>query len=400
MASQVVWDTEPVTITANQALAAEAAGTDKRGAEEDAEEFLRDILADGPVAQKEIKDAVEGNGLAWATVRRAKGRIGVKAERQSEGKTGAGGWCLVPPSYAPKPSYEGPNEAEGLQGAHQTARCSPLKHEHLAENEHLAEPAAKGIPIEDPQECMAPDPTEAPSPPVPDRTCRQCNGALDGTERPYSVNGSQVWLHPECRRFFGGRVTTNPAEELIKTIYGDSLKSPPDGGKVRLPDAQSKPWQAFGISRATWYRQGKPQCESQFSGKYYRRQKSQAESLDCSERTVQRLAFARRYGIPEIDSLAIQMDLLPPAMLEEIAKWEHEDQRRFTDRLATLAADLPKAFELTVYRDWSPFELAVWPVKNVELRRAARRAFDATLREIIADTKAELEKSSQGKQED
>jgi len=32
----------------------------------------------------------------------------------------------------------------------------------------------------------------------------------------------------------------------------DSLKTPPDGGKVR------RPWDALGMSRATWYRHGKP----------------------------------------------------------------------------------------------------------------------------------------------
>jgi putative DNA primase/helicase len=37
-----------------------------------------------------------------------------------------------------------------------------------------------------------------------DHGCRQCHDRLDGTERPYSVNGSQVWLHPECRKFFEG----------------------------------------------------------------------------------------------------------------------------------------------------------------------------------------------------
>ena len=35
-----------------------------------------------------------------------------------------------------------------------------------------------------------------------DHACRQCHGAVDGTEQPYPVNGSQVWLHPECHRFF------------------------------------------------------------------------------------------------------------------------------------------------------------------------------------------------------
>jgi hypothetical protein len=190
---------------------------------------------------------------------------------------------------------------------------------------------------------------------------------------------------------FWGLSMPNPAEELIKAFHGDSLKNPPDGGEVRLPDAQSKPWQAFGISRATWYRQGKPQCESEFSGKYYRRQKGRAKFENCSVRSIQRLTFARRYGIPEIDSLAIQQ-CLPPAMLEEIAKWEHDDQRRFTDRLFALAADLPKEFEpgRNFRRTFSPFELAVLPVKEFELRRAARSVFDATIREINADAMTEL----------
>jgi hypothetical protein len=31
-----------------------------------------------------------------------------------------------------------------------------------------------------------------------------------------------------------------------------NLKNPPDGGKLR-------PWEAVGMSRATWYRKGKPE---------------------------------------------------------------------------------------------------------------------------------------------
>jgi hypothetical protein len=37
-----------------------------------------------------------------------------------------------------------------------------------------------------------------------DRSCRQCAGALDGTEQQFLVDGVRVWLHPECRRFFAG----------------------------------------------------------------------------------------------------------------------------------------------------------------------------------------------------
>ena len=59
VASRIAWETEPVTITANQALAAEADGTD-RTAQGQAEELLRDMLSNGPVPQKEIKEAAEG----------------------------------------------------------------------------------------------------------------------------------------------------------------------------------------------------------------------------------------------------------------------------------------------------------------------------------------------------
>jgi putative DNA primase/helicase len=45
--------------------------------------------------------------------------------------------------------------------------------------------------------------TEAEAPEVSeDRSCRHCDGTLDGSERLYQINGTSVWLHPECRRFF------------------------------------------------------------------------------------------------------------------------------------------------------------------------------------------------------
>jgi hypothetical protein len=74
VASRIAWETEPVSITAGQALAAEAAGTDPT-ARHQAEELLRELLAGGSVPQ----EAAEGNGLAWATMRRAKERLGARA---------------------------------------------------------------------------------------------------------------------------------------------------------------------------------------------------------------------------------------------------------------------------------------------------------------------------------
>ena len=107
VASRVCWESEPVSITANQALAAEAAGEDQRSAIEAAEEFLRQTLEGGPVPQKELKADAEGAGLSWATVRRAKDRLGVIVTRETEGGfgSGAGRWlwrlrCSTPPQGA------------------------------------------------------------------------------------------------------------------------------------------------------------------------------------------------------------------------------------------------------------------------------------------------------------
>ena len=60
------------------------------------------------------------------------------------------------------------------------------------------------------------------------------------------------------------------------------LKIPPDGGKVR------QPWLALGMSRATWYRHGKP------SEKPPKRetQAGMAKRLGISVRTIQRAQAA------------------------------------------------------------------------------------------------------------
>src|SRR5262249_21634899 len=52
VASYVHWDSESVTISANEALGAAESSGDSRSAREEAEEFLREHLAGGPVTQK------------------------------------------------------------------------------------------------------------------------------------------------------------------------------------------------------------------------------------------------------------------------------------------------------------------------------------------------------------
>ena len=93
VASAVAWETSPIDISADAALqAADAQSSGNVSAGTEAEEFLRDILSAGPVPQKEIKDAAEGHGLAWSTIKRAKARLGIQARK--DGMEGGWSWSL------------------------------------------------------------------------------------------------------------------------------------------------------------------------------------------------------------------------------------------------------------------------------------------------------------------
>ena len=71
-------------MSADEAVAAMAGDAESRGAlEEEAKQFLLEVLDEGPVAQKEIKQQAEEAGLAWRTVRRAKTALGVEARKGS-----------------------------------------------------------------------------------------------------------------------------------------------------------------------------------------------------------------------------------------------------------------------------------------------------------------------------
>ncbi len=63
------------------------------GAKEDAERFLRDLLADGPIPAKQIELEAKGACIAWATIRRASKSLGIESVREgTPGKRGAGVW--------------------------------------------------------------------------------------------------------------------------------------------------------------------------------------------------------------------------------------------------------------------------------------------------------------------
>jgi hypothetical protein len=62
----------------------------------------------------------------------------------------------------------------------------------------MADPPVHVPPWTDGQDDLSADHDPAPH---EDRSCRQCGGALDGTEQLYHIDGKRMWLHPECREY-------------------------------------------------------------------------------------------------------------------------------------------------------------------------------------------------------
>ena len=67
---------------------------DEQGELENAKDFLRELLADGPVDAKDVREEADGFGHAWRTVERAKKEIGVLSRREGFGKQGKFSWEL------------------------------------------------------------------------------------------------------------------------------------------------------------------------------------------------------------------------------------------------------------------------------------------------------------------
>lgn len=86
-ASCVEWDTELVTMTADEAMAPPEE-PEERGAMGEAVRWLGELLKNGSMDSKGIFSDAKQAGIAWRTVERAKARLGVKATKASY----AGGW--------------------------------------------------------------------------------------------------------------------------------------------------------------------------------------------------------------------------------------------------------------------------------------------------------------------
>ena len=182
VASSVAWESEPTTISADQALQAADEQAGGRSVAAEAEQLLREILADGPVPAADVKREALNAGLSWPTVRRAQARLGIQPTRIAESGDGLGGrgrwyWSL-PAQPAPKV-------------LNKSLRCSSQGKSTLGEDEHLRTPApsAKRPPDHD---LDVPESLRR-------HPCDHCGGG-DGITRNYNAPGDPdgVWLHEQC----------------------------------------------------------------------------------------------------------------------------------------------------------------------------------------------------------
>jgi|GEM_PF-1542760 len=91
--SQFEWG-EFVDLTSDDIVSVQSAMGDKESKGEDVEAFLREILAEGPVALDDVKRAAEARGIGMKTVRRRANEIGIVRNTTGFGSNRRAAWAL------------------------------------------------------------------------------------------------------------------------------------------------------------------------------------------------------------------------------------------------------------------------------------------------------------------
>jgi hypothetical protein len=118
-APRLIWEPEPVNLTADEALAlnrTKAGGDGRKFRAAPVREFLRDMLAHGPIKRSTIVEAGAAEGFSAEQLRRARETIGAVAYRQDKDQFGSPTfWCL--PEHVPTDAEPDSDDDDDDDGA-------------------------------------------------------------------------------------------------------------------------------------------------------------------------------------------------------------------------------------------------------------------------------------------
>lgn len=136
VATRVAWETTPISMTADEVVAALSAGDGGKTAKAEAVDFLEDALADGPKPASEIQKLARDAGHTSKSLRSARGSLGVKPTKA--GFDGGWMWALPDPKMPSTPEdAHFQNRAPSAAGG-TFASCDACRH-----------PGSEGNPIRD-----------------------------------------------------------------------------------------------------------------------------------------------------------------------------------------------------------------------------------------------------------
>ena len=118
----VAWEPDPIELSADDALAPEHGDDGATSAVDEAVNWLRDMLSDGPMPAGDVKHTADRDGIKARTLDRAKVKLRVEAEREGFGKDGRWVWRL--PHSAPTDPIERQPQGMAHNGG-DGALCDP-----------------------------------------------------------------------------------------------------------------------------------------------------------------------------------------------------------------------------------------------------------------------------------
>ncbi len=123
-ASRIDWEGVAEGCSASDLLAAQRDDGEGAGPREEAEAFLRELLAQGPVPAKDVERDRRAAGISERTLDRAKARLGVRARKEGRpGEAGRWAWSLPEERHEPSKGAKGANP----DGWHPSAEVGTLR---------------------------------------------------------------------------------------------------------------------------------------------------------------------------------------------------------------------------------------------------------------------------------